>query len=470
MKRLYYLLLSMAAVCMTLSSCSDDTVTKTPLQAPVVSEGAKTVSTISFSWAPVEGASQYAYELYDADDKQVSGYGGVTTATSYIATGLKHNTAYTLKVWAYSPLDGNRSTSPVATLTATTNAPQPLGKPQEAETSINGSSVTVTWPQVDHATAYTYTLTSGGETVDSGTASGNSVTFGNLAIGDYTLTLVAISDDENYTDSEPFAVTFSVEKRKQEQWRATGTYHSAALDKDFTADIVSYDDGTYTIEKPFGEEGYNISFSVDASTGILIPQDAYTDSDGWTYFYPSSQYYTGSYLGDASYSNFEGDKSKGELWFGTYLYQMDGTLVGDWGYDTFSWESAALTIDDICGTYNAHVTGYDYFDFTSWATIDRTDEVTITDNGDGTVNIYNFYDWQDNFTATVDLEAGTLTVSPMQNWGGYYTFADADDETAAVTGTVNSDKTITFSNFGAWYGGASYIYSGMQCVMTKKSE
>ena len=264
----------MAAVCMTLSSCSDDTVTKTPLQAPVVSEGAKTVSTISFSWAPVEGASQYAYELYDADDKQVSGYGGVTTATSYIATGLKHNTAYTLKVWAYSPLDGNRSTSPVATLTATTNAPQPLGKPQEAETSINGSSVTVTWPQVDHATAYTYTLTSGGETIDSGTASGNSVTFGNLAIGDYTLTLVAISDDENYTDSEPFAVTFSVEKRKQEQWRATGTYHSAALDKDFTADIVSYDDGTYTIEKPFGEEGYNISFSVDASTGILIPQHA----------------------------------------------------------------------------------------------------------------------------------------------------------------------------------------------------
>ena len=82
MKRLYDLLLSMVAVCMTFSSCSDDTVTKTPLQVPVVSEGTKTVSTIAFSWTPVEGASQYAYELYDADDRQVSGYGGVTSATS----------------------------------------------------------------------------------------------------------------------------------------------------------------------------------------------------------------------------------------------------------------------------------------------------------------------------------------------------------------------------------------------------
>lgn len=470
MKRLYYLLLlAIASVCTTLTSCSDDVV-KTPLQAPVVSEGTKTVSTLSFSWAPVEGASQYAYELYDADDKLVSGYGGVTTATSYIATGLKHNTTYTLKVWAYSPIDGNRTTSPVATLTAKTNAPQPLNKPQDAETSINGTSVTVTWPQVDHATSYTYTLTSEGETVNSGTSTGNSVTFGDLAVGDYTLSLIAQSSDENYSDSEPFSVTFSVVITKQEQWRATGTYHSAALDKDFIADIVSYDDGTYTIEQPFGVEGYNISFSVDEETGILIPQNAITDSDGWTYFYPSGEYYTASYLGDASYSNFEGNKNKGELWFATYLYRTDRTQVGDWGYDTFTWENAAPTVEDICGTYNAHVTGYDYFDFTAWATIDRTDEVTITDNGDGTVNIYNFYDWEENFTAKVDLEAGTLTISPTQNWGGYYTFADADDETVAVTGTINSDKSITFSNFGAWYGGYSYIYTGMQCVMTKKSE
>ncbi len=459
----------MAVAITTLTACSDDTVTKTPLQAPVVSEGVKTVSTIAFSWAPVEGASQYAYELYDTDDKLVSGYGGVTSATSYIASGLQHNTTYTLKVWAFSPVDGNRTTSPVATLTATTNAPQPLGQPQEAETSISGSSVTVTWPQVDYATAYDYTLTSDGETVYTGTVSDNSVTFGKLAEGDYALTLVATSSDENYADSEPFSLTFTVEIKIQELWRATGTYHSAALNQDFTADIVAYDDGTYTIEKPFGEEGYDISFSVDEATAILIPKNAYTDGDGWTYFYPSSQYYTASWLGDASYSNFEGDRSKGELWFATYLYSMNGTLVGGWGYDTFSWESAALAISDICGTYNAHVTCYDYFDFTEWATIDRTDEVTISDNGDGTVNIYNFYDWEDNFTAKVDLDARTLTIEPVANWGGYYTFASTADQTAPVVGTINADNTITFSNFGAWYDGRSYIYTGSECVMTKKT-
>ena len=470
MKRLYDLLLSMVAVCMTFSSCSDDTVTKTPLQVPVVSEGVKTVSTIAFSWTPVEGASQYAYELYDADDRQVSGYGGVTSATSYIASGLQHNTTYTLKVWAYSPVDGNRTTSPVATLTATTNAPQPLGQLQEAETGINGSSVTVTWPQVDHATAYTYTLVSGGETVNAGTVSDNSVTFNKLAEGDYTLTLVATSDDENYADSEPFTVTFSVEIKKQELWRHTGTYTSAALGQSFTADIVSYDDGSYTIEAPFGEEGYDISFRVDEETGILSPIDVYVDEYNYAYYYPSSEYYLASYFNGTAYSNFSGDRNNGEVWFSTYLYKMDGTQVGGFAYDDFTWSTDALTMDDLCGTYSAHVTCYDYFDYTAWATIDRIDEVTISDNGDGTVNIYNFYNWAENFTAKVDLSARTLTIDPVASWGGYFTFADATDQTAPVVGTVNADNTITFSDFGAWYSDYSYIYAGSECVMTKKTE
>ena len=52
------------------TSCSDDDDLKTPLQQPSLMEGVKTVSSIAFSWEPVEGASQYAYELYDRSEER----------------------------------------------------------------------------------------------------------------------------------------------------------------------------------------------------------------------------------------------------------------------------------------------------------------------------------------------------------------------------------------------------------------
>ena len=467
MKKIHYILLLFVMACMSLASCSSDDVVKSPLDTPAVAQGETHVSSLAFSWQAVSGATQYAYELYAPDGNVV--VGGTTTTTSVIATGLTPNTTYTLKVWAYAAVSGDKTTSPVATLTATTNPTYTLDTPAPEANSANGG-VTITWPAVEHATSYAYScFNEEGEEVESGETSYNSITLTGLAIGEYTLGIKSTSTDEAWLDSEIFTLTFK--RTKAELWRHTGTYTSAALGRSFTADIVSYDDGSYTIEAPFGEEGYDISFTVDAETGILSPVDAYVDKYNYAYFYPSSEYYTASlfsYNGEA-YSNFSGDKNNGEVWFATYLYKMDGTLVGDWAYDDFTWSTDELSISDICGTYAAHVTCYDYFDYTAWATIDRTDEVTISDNGDGTVNIYNFYDWGYNFTAKVDCAARTLTIEPVANWG-YFTFADASDQTAAVVGTISEDNTITFSNFGAWYSDYSYIYTGSKCVMTKKTE
>ena len=55
------MLIAMPALLLT--SCSDDDLVKTPLPGTSITEGAKTVSTLNFTWEPIAGATQYAYEL-----------------------------------------------------------------------------------------------------------------------------------------------------------------------------------------------------------------------------------------------------------------------------------------------------------------------------------------------------------------------------------------------------------------------
>ena len=86
MKKIYSILLLLVMFCMGFSSCSSDDVEKTPLEAPTLTAGETKVSSLAFSWQPVAGASQYAYELYTEDGSVV--LGDVTSATSMIATGL----------------------------------------------------------------------------------------------------------------------------------------------------------------------------------------------------------------------------------------------------------------------------------------------------------------------------------------------------------------------------------------------
>ena len=147
------LLMAAFLLTQTLASCSDNaTQETTPLAATTLTAGGKTVSTLAFSWSPVEGASQYAYELFDADGKTV--LGGVTTSTSVVATKLYANSEYTLKVWTYAAYGSDKSTSPIAELKAMTNDYTQLAKVQNAEATSGGGKVTVAWPAVEHADSY----------------------------------------------------------------------------------------------------------------------------------------------------------------------------------------------------------------------------------------------------------------------------------------------------------------------------
>lgn len=443
------------------TSCSDDDL-KTPLQQPSLMEGVKTVSSIAFSWEPVEGASQYAYELYDTNEQVV--LGGVTNTTSVLTTGLKPKTEYTLKVWAYSPVDGKHSTSPIATITSVTNPQIPLVAPTSAESATGNGGVTITWPAVEHATAYKYTLSNG----TTGETSTNSVTLTSLAIGEYTISIVATSSDETYSDSEPFAFTF--QRTKSELWRKDGVYTAANLPEGsnkFNAEIVAYDDGSYTIVSPYGAKGFDISFTVDPESSEIKPIGTESFS-GYEYVWVSMQYDLGMFCGNG-YSGFEGNKQKGSVWFYAICYDADGNDVGEGGQDTFTWGGdTEVTVDKLCGTYNAHVTGYDYFSST-WELqeVDRTDEVTITKIDDTTVKISNFYGWGEDFTGTVDLDAKTITIQPVL-WNTYYTFASIESATAPVVATFANDLTITFQNFTAWADGYSYIESDARCEISQK--
>ena len=92
----------------------------------------------------------------------------------------------------------------------------------------------------------------------------------------------------------------------------------------------------------------------------------------------------------------------------------------------------------------------------------------ITKTGDNTVSIDNFYGWEDTFTATVDMDARTITVDVKSDWGGYYTFADYSDATKAVVATFDEEGTITFNNWAAWYNGYQYTNEGAESILTKK--
>ena len=150
-KNLYSIFLMMTAIVLSLTSCSEDEVTKTPLSPTSISEGAKTVSTLAFSWTPVDGATQYAYELKDEAEDVV--LGGTTSTTSILATGLKVHTTYTLYVWAYAALSSDKTTSPIATLTATTNDVVQLLAPQ-ATWEQTSAGIVLTWPAVENADYY----------------------------------------------------------------------------------------------------------------------------------------------------------------------------------------------------------------------------------------------------------------------------------------------------------------------------
>lgn len=95
---------------------------------------------------------------------------------------------------------------------------------------------------MENAQGYEYQYDKNGETV-SGVTTDNWLAITGLPVGEYTVYLRAVSDDENFSNSESIAFTFM--RERAELWRTPCSYYSEVLDQTFSCDVVAYDDGNY---------------------------------------------------------------------------------------------------------------------------------------------------------------------------------------------------------------------------------
>lgn len=398
-----YTLLALLGAMSFCTSCEDDEVVKTPLGTTSISSANATVSSLTFSWEAVSGATQYAYELRDPDEALVKG--DVTTGLTATFTGLKDNTTYTLTVWSYAALSSDKTTSPVAKLTATTAKIVPLEVPAPSAEMQNGQMV-LSWDAVENASYYSYQLYSleddvETEITDSYTYDA-SVTFEGLALGTYRFYIQAMSENEAYSNSEIVKIDF--ERTKLELKRVTGTY-TGMNGATGSADLVSYDDGSYTIEAFHGVEGYNLDFAVDPSNAQVKILNV-TAVDGYEYVWMDASYSMSPYcFGD--YSHFEGDMRRGEVWFYAYYYDKEGNYItGDyydfvWGapaVDTWSAEGRFLMAKYPDEPWNAtiYANGNGSYTIKAWYYVEGVDMNFTVDN-EGNVSFITNVGYEDEY-------------------------------------------------------------------------
>lgn len=460
--KIFAMLVSLAC-CFGFYSCSDNDDPKPALQNPSVSQSAGAYNTLSFEWNDVPNAVQYGYRLSDADGMAIAA--GVTHDKSATFTDLLPATTYTLQVWAFASMDGDYSTPPAVTLTATTDPLVTLATPSGLTlSSDNGYVYTASWNAVDNAIDYTYTVRNAeGALIEQNTISETSVVFNNLENGDYSFSVLA-EGYGGYESSSPASANFNVDKPEviTPIYTVKGTYYSERLGASWTAYMDAYADGTYSIRAFYGVEGYNLDFRVNESTPddmfeILNGQQVVEDVSGVDYY--TWQVPTG--LSDPSelvaypwynYSYFDGNETSGEVGIGNYWDNYNG-----WGYDVFTWpaEDDGVSIDDLVGTYDCHFEGLEYLTDDNGYEVDWndtfTDWATVTKVNDFTVAIDGLFFTDEPVNGTVNFDDLTITFELKPDYYLWYTFSSGDGPDVPVVGTINSDGSITVPNWCLWY-------------------
>ena len=436
-----YTLLALLGAMSFCTSCDDDEVVKTPLGTTSISSANSTVSSLTFAWEAVSGATQYAYELRDPDEALVKG--DVTTALTATITGLKDNTTYTLTVWSYAALSSDKTTSPIAKLTATTAKIVPLAAPAPAAAMQNGQMV-VSWEPVENASYYSYQLYSlvdevETEITDSYTYDA-SVAFEKLDLGTYRFYIQSMSEQEAYSNSEKVMIEF--ERTKLEVNRITATY--TGLDgTSGTADVVSYDDGSYTIEAFHGATGFNLDFAVSAETSEISILNG-SSSSGYNYVWTDDSHYMAAYTSNG-YSAFEGDLTRGEVWFYAYYYDKDNNNLAE-GYYDIVWGAPAVE------TWSAE----GQFVIESYP--DSPWNATLTVNEDGSYTIKNWFEAEGyDLTFTVDADGNMNFDSYYADDWYWYVPIDADYY-ASIYKPYDGVSYATFS--GDKNGGSISMFDG----------
>ena len=337
-----------ALLTLGLGACSHDDGITSYLSTPNPKSVSATVSTLSFNWAKVEGATQYGYELKNPAGTTV--IEDVTNATQVTITGLEPATTYTLEVWAYADMKGKIGTSPAATIEGTTAATQQLAKPQ-LEVTLSAGTANVYWEAVPNATSYEYSYEDRGEEY-SGSTTDCYLYLTGLTLDEHTVTVKAVSDMEEYTESDVASITFTV--AHSESWTAQGKYTATHLGETFDVTLVAYDDGQYSLLNWYGIDGYNFDFKVEDDSHV-VPLDTYKQTDEGEYMIPTGRYdqpYIYLSVSPSMVSSFQGSSMQGEMKL--YTCNFRGS------YDTYVWAPTAKELWRVSGVYTSHLTNESY--------------------------------------------------------------------------------------------------------------
>lgn len=328
------LLTLIIVVVATLISCSndDEEIVREGLTQNGITLTASTVSSLSFSWEPVENASQYGYRLLDANGTVIDG--NVTTGTTASFSGLDDDTEYVFEVTSFAVYDSNYKNGDAKSISVKTNAIVPLSTPV-LTAEINYERVTVSWDAVENADKYYVTLTASDGTIVNATTTNTSYSFNGTVGLTYSISVSADTDAEAYSKSETATLSDLVPTKtpRTEVWRVTGTMDDQAIYKaQYTRTMIAYDDGTYIIQDYlYGGSGCDLQFKVDSYNMLDIQNGTYDSSTGYyaVEYYPGYNAYIYPWYYNYYYSYF--DKDKGSL----YFYAMDD--YGNNGYCTFTW-------------------------------------------------------------------------------------------------------------------------------------
>ena len=269
--------------------------------------------------------------------------------------------------------------------------------------------------------------------------------------GNSTSGKMMIYNGKDITFTWPLAVT--------ESWRAEGTCSIQSYN--WKATLVAYSDGSYKLLKWYGNDGYDLAFSV-ASDGKPTFLNAVKVESGWYYVKTAENSQLGLY--PEYQSTFSGDKNSGSFAF----YSTHSEPF------KFSWGGTTQqTVDALVGTYSHVSKGYEKLtDGYNWTQFNNTSDVTITKVDDKTIQLSGFFVGFDKMGSgvlkgTVDFSAKTITFAP-QVVSRDMTFCTYKSITTPVVATFTDAGVISFTNWGLIYSNFDFVYTGAQTTLTKK--
>ena len=182
----------------------------TPLATPAnPRETAKTETSISVEWDPVENVTQYGLIYKKTTDSAYTTIKLDPETTSYKLAGLDGSATYYWRVRAIG--DGDSYLTSAYTATRSVKPRQKLATPANEEYAASANSITATWDLVPNASAYRIMYKpSGGSyvTVDVDDPTATSYTISGLTKNvSYVLKIAAIGDGFDYSSSAYTALT-----------------------------------------------------------------------------------------------------------------------------------------------------------------------------------------------------------------------------------------------------------------------